>query len=809
MKSVFIIASPLLLIALMAGAAGAQEGSDQSMFPGLSGEVQFTGQGVTGKGQSAKFEEYREVPQGGSADWLKLDFENETATYFFDLRVIDAAQDDMTLDFGTGEYGKWKLDFKYNRIPHRFHYDVTSLYSGVGTDYVSIADQIQNDLQNSQGPPPAPPAAAPTTLAAAMLRGLADQSPNIGDIGLERERFDLNLAYNLNECVTLGVDLFYENRDGTRRIGGGFGFGNALQLPEPIDYDTYRPGIWVAYDQDWFHARLGYEYEHFRNNIGSLSFDNPFRSTDSAGQAIGGVIPGAISVLRNNGYSNNWVSGARFGEMDLYPSNWMHSVSLDTSAEIGWDTELQAGAMAGWRGSDDELLAWTTNTAMVAGVGYEPDNLAATNNDGDEYIIPFNANDKANLPDDDFNGRVDTQRYTLGLTNRAIDNLEVRARWRGYNSDNDSERLDFPGYVRVDAVWEEEEWESERHSFWRQNGGIDFAYDLGHETTVTAGYGFEQWDRWYLRETDVNWSHTALCALDSGAVEWMDVKGSYEHTWRDGDYDFRAPFQGGDEETTPPQLPFLRKYDEGDKERDKGTVQLTFYPCDMITPTVGYSAMHDDYDTNFGLTDELRQQVNVGFDADPWERLHFDVYGSLEWADMEQGARNWNPSGGVGDPYTVDTGEFSNSNWDAISRERVVTIGANTVFTVVLEKLFWENTYTYAHATEHIDLDSPIDTVAPIADNNLRDLRLLELSDADDSNSHALKSQFRWVVRNNLTILIGYQLDTFSQDNYRYRDYVPVPTANNGSYSGFYGWGNFDPPDYISHMGFVGLLWEF
>ena len=97
---------------------------------------------------------------------------------------------------------------------------------------------------------------------------------------------------------------------GNRAYGGSFGFSNATELPEPIDYDT--TGAQLA--GEWNTGRpaassFGYRYSKFENNISTLIWDNPFRITDAT-DPTAYTAPGAGSI-----------NGSASGFADLAASN--------------------------------------------------------------------------------------------------------------------------------------------------------------------------------------------------------------------------------------------------------------------------------------------------------------------------------------------------------------------------------------------------------------------------------------------------------------------------------------------------------
>jgi len=797
-----------LLTLALAGVVAAEEAKDESMFPGLHGEVEFTGVGYSGLDQSATLEEYRDLPQGGSADWLSVDFENEEKTHWFELQVKDAGQEDMYLLFETGQYGKWKAEFEFNRIPHRFAYDYGSLWSGIGSNELRVPDATQAALEatTAGGWQTNAVQLAQNNARRDLLRDLINNSVTTDEVMLQRDRFKLDVTYMAMDPVTFGLEIAHEERNGGRPMRAYVNVEHSLV--EPIDYGTTSVAVWSAYDEGNLHLKFQYEFTHFENREGDLSWDSPLVNVSSAAVSMANtnpVPPGSAFVTLG--------AISRTNLLDLYPDNDEHNFTLSAGYELPWDTRVDASATYWWAEQDDKLHPYTANTALITGAALSRSTttgLATT-------VMPFNGNDPASLPRQSADAEYEQQHYSLGLTNRAIDKLEIRAGWRGDNHDDDTARDTWAGRSVNDQSFSIAAHENKRLNYWRQTGGISASYDFPKETTFTLGYKFDNWDRHYDREADTTWEHTLVTALDTHPVEVIQGVVSYEHSWREADeYDSFAPFPG---DPTPNGMnPLFRNFDEADRDRDKLAAQITLFPCERITSTMGYTLLLDDYDSDLGLSEEMRNAVNFGVDVTPFDRLTFNGSASYEWSNQDLHSRQWSPVSGTtpfpaGNPYVTDLGEPSNSNWDANSIDRILTINAGCDLVVIQDKLTWENSTTLAFGNERIEMDSPIGTAAA-NDANLRDVSLFDISDADDSAWLNVRSQFRWKVRNNITIVFGYSMETFDHQTAHGRNYEPitlsatVPEPATGQSLQAIG-AVVDPEDYINHAGFISLLWEF
>ena len=121
----------------------------------ISGDVSVIGRYVEGDRDSAKFEEYREIPEGAGGK-VELKFKKKEG-YFFEIDANDIAEDDQNTRVKAGKFGKFAIGFEYDQTPHRFAYDAKSLYAGVGSGSLRMDSGTRTNLLNSASEPRARP----------------------------------------------------------------------------------------------------------------------------------------------------------------------------------------------------------------------------------------------------------------------------------------------------------------------------------------------------------------------------------------------------------------------------------------------------------------------------------------------------------------------------------------------------------------------------------------------------------------------------------------------------------------------------
>ena len=335
------------------------------------------------------------------------------------------------------------------------------------------------------------------------------------------------------------VSYFQENRVGDRQAGTSFGFGNVVETPEPIDYVTRDVGISAELPLRNAVLRGGIQYNDFENKIPGLLFDNPFRVTDAT-DANAYQSPSSSSIL-----------GSSRGQVALPPSNKAITGTVGFLMKLPASSRLNADlALSHWS-QNEALLPYTVNTAITS---------------------PLNASDPASLPVSSFDGKITTLTGGLSFASRPMPKLGINARYRVYDMDNKSERVELPGYVRFDAVWEDIPRISVPYEYGTQRGDLAVTYDLG-PVTLEGGYRHDVTDRTF-RETEETTENALRLAADFRPLPWVAVRTSYERGSRDFDhYDAAArraclvPRSGSGGE--PPAAPPLRSGREGPRPHQR------------------------------------------------------------------------------------------------------------------------------------------------------------------------------------------------------------------------------------------------
>src|SRR5262249_54641178 len=241
-----------------------------------------------------------------------------------------------------------------------------------------------------------------------------------------------------------------------------------------------------------------------------------------------------------------------------------------------------------------------------------------------------------NLSARSLDGIVKTGSVSLFFTSRPLPQLNFTARYRYYDLANETHRIDFPGYVRFDAVWEAIPRVNVPYGYRRTQGDATVGYDFG-PVTVEGGYRYLQWNRSFRETTRTN-ENTLIAAVNLRALGWALLRASYEKGTRNRDgYEYTRSEDASFQEPAPAptQLPALRRFDQAKRDLDRFNGLLQFTPGGGdLTVSLSYWYSKEDYNKEaivdasglrYGLLDVKYDTFNAEADYSPGER--WSVYG--------------------------------------------------------------------------------------------------------------------------------------------------------------------------------------
>jgi MtrB/PioB family decaheme-associated outer membrane protein len=644
------------------GADAAPAGEEPSTFHIRM--IDFGLQGPELDTNSSRFREYRSLPSGPVLRSLHF---AGNAPFWYELRAKDALQDTARY-LARLEPGSFQIEADYQKLTHRFGNDARSLFLEYPRSLFVIADTIQSANQSAietqfGKSKPGVNYAFLSKLVAPQL----EAGPRF-DLRLTRDRGRLEMGFTpKDDPLDVKVSYFLERRYGNRAAGTAFGFGNVTETGEPIEYRTHDIVASAEYQRSWGLVRGGVRYNVFQNKYLTQTFDNPFRITDST-DASAYSSPGSGSI-----------GGAAVGRVSLPPENEALTGNLGVLVKLPSKTRITGDVSLSRWTQDSPFMPFSTNTAITT---------------------PVIATDLAALPARSLNGKIDVSSLSLSVTSRPAEKLFLNARYRRYDLDNKTPRIEFEhGYVRFDAVWEDIPRISVPYGYLNERALASASYDLGR-ANVEAGYRFDAWHRTF-REVEKTTEGFVFGALRYKPVEWALLRASAEHGARDFDdhYDLghaeHASFLDAGPETNQAGL---RRVDLAKRDTDRlvGEVQLT--PWGKATLIVSYRLGNEDFkDLELGLMKTRSHGFNVDADYSPSDRWSLFGFAARETFETSQKGRQ---SGATPSANPAD-------NWTSEVEDVVDTFGGGLTWIVVKEKVDLKLNGSYQRVEGHNALSSP------------------------------------------------------------------------------------------------------
>ena len=689
---------------------------------------------VAHENESAKFQEYRDVRDGAVAG-LELHVPVGKENLNLVGRHLGLEDQDFIVD--VGRPGHYVVALGYNQTPHNYAFDVRSIFAGLGTTQLTVADRVQSDLQSS----------ATTQEAAEKIRSYVDSSAQNVNISLRRQKVGVDFALTSTYPFTLRLSASNEARDGVKPSSGAFGLGNFEELPWPVRDDTrdLRLSFEYARPESRLFASAAYRIAALDNHARTLLWDNPYRITDSS--------TGSLAAT--------FAAGPTTGLIQLPPSNDYQEATLSlVLTRLPRHTSVSTLLSAGFLRQNESLLPFSTNTAA---------RLPGPNRE------QFAATDPAALPRRTAETEMDTVTAQLRLTSQPLSKVHVVAQYRYFDLENNQTPFVIPAFIRADADIRNPATTGGTFAaviadYNRHTANAEASLDVLADTRFSLGYTYERMNRDF-REVAAMTDHRVKASV-STRFPWLDLKASYERSDRDtSDYIFNQynVAQGNPNES--PVLPLLRKFDEAARDRDE--VQLI--GTSQLTQTLSLSAMvlyaRDDYsDSLFGLLEDDHRAYSLDLSYSATDLLSIYTSYTIEQYSTFQRARQWSPAG-PSNPYTRETGFDSNSNWEARPDDAIYTASIGLEGDLLEQRLRYSIAYVYSKSDGRIRFASPVGVAA----NDANAFEPAPFNQVDDVKFHTFNPELEYRVAERLSVAAGYQLEKFSIDDTNYRGFTFTP----------------------------------
>lgn len=678
------------------------------------------------------FIEYSDWSEGPLLNYFNFSSWQENKGYFLDLSGGGVGRDDQYYLAQGGRYGLFKLTGFFNEIPHVFETRGLTLFQGVGSQQLLLPAGLVPGNNTAEE--------IHSALEAASRRSL-DLSRKKGGLGFEvtpTPHFRIHGRYT------------QEANKGTRPFGGTFlapfytggTAGGVVETVEPINYLTHDLLTGFNYGARRYQLNFTYRASFFRNQKKTLSWENPFKN-----------LPGERFVVER-------------GRFALYPDNDFHNVKLDFSYRLPLRGLFTSTAAWSRMHQDDDLIPPTVNSGQA-----------------DSGIDLNNWNTTAALSQKTAQAEINTWLFQVGLRLVPFDPLTLRADFRYYDEDNDTDYTAFNpltgeiGYIVEDGadpnrgfVFQPNQPARPFHfrnipfAQRKKNWSFNADYRLIPKTTLGLGYQREVIERDY-REREETRENRLIARVSNRSIPWATFRFSYEFSDRTGSpyrFDpYTAFFTNSLPEfnsllpqgTTPFTLADLRKFDLSDREQHlfRGLVNVLL--GETMDFSLSFTRVDNDFDARFGLLHDENNAINLEWNYQPSPKLNTYVFGSYQ--TRTNAIANINDAGFSTDPNAGGTTFPLSAAWRENMDETNTALGVG--FFYQFDRFTLDGNYSFNWSRSEIDYE---------AASNLA-LANPELSLDAIGNSfpdikytrHILETNLRWKINKNLALRLLHRYE--------------------------------------------------
>lgn len=697
----------------------------------------------------AKFEEYRDIEPGPFLDELRLRIFVPDESYSAELRGAKWGQDDQEYALRAGRLGLWEAGFEWDQTPHVF--STTARMRAVETSRGVFAL------------PPRPDASALSVAEGTQYT----RAPELDEVGVRWDTARFWLRATPTPQLDLRAEYTRIDKDGDRPFGVAFGSpGNDfMEVLEPIEQQVHDVRFRATWAEERWQVQAGYALSIFQNAVRSVTAANPLQTTD------GPFVPtptGGSSV-------------PAAGRVALAPDNMAHTFTLAGGVTLPMATRLTANFSYSLRLQNDAFLPHTRNPNIPT-----------------DALAP---------PKDGLDGLVGVTLVNLTATTRPLRPLTLTFRYRFFDYNDMTEELTFPAHVVDDRTLVNDPRTAGRFDFSRHNAELDARIRLLPALSVTVGPAWEYRNRnahWEVRSSH---EYFAKVAVDATPLDWLVVQATYRPSWRRiGTYDpfahlAHAVAEEELEQAVPQsQSPLLRKFDQGERDRQRVDLLLQLLLTDAVTAGLTAGWVKDDYiESALGLQEATTWSAGFDVTWTPVQRLAVFAGYTREMIDQRQRSRNRDRTFTV-PPVVAD---FPDWDWVSVHTDTIDTVRVGVNLAVIPRTLEWTAEAAWAHAVGEIDTFNPSPPQPhPPAFPSSANAVARDQPDFKDTLIRldtALRYRF-WKV---WTASVGYTFESFRKDDWRTDRLNPFTPGSSSI------WLGNDLRDYTAHIVGVKLGYRF
>lgn len=500
---------------------------------------------------TSRFNEYRDLRSGVFIRRMNLNLDDLLSSRnYFHLQSQSSFYRDQSYLATFGQYGKFKIQFRYNETPHTYSNTTRTFYTQGEPGVFTMPLAVRTTLAGT----------AAANIPAVSLAQVADM-PFITP-AIRRKLGSGLVSVNPKAEWNLFFLFSRENQIGIRPIGMLFNSspstsatsGAGTEVPEAIDYFTDTVKVGTEYGRKDWGFQFSYLRSMFENNIDRLVFDNPYRTTDAA-------------------------AGPAVGVADLYPSNHADYLNFAGTVKLGKYLRLMGSITPGWLRQDDPFVPYTSNSVRLAATGP--------------------------LPADSLDGRKQTLAMNYTLVTKPVKKFQIKAGYRHYDYNNDTPVLEFTpvqGDVGAPGLADNEH---RATGFNKKTFELTGNWFFAKRSSLKVGYEGEWFDR-TNRDVEHSRENSFLTAVDLSPNKDLLFRVAYRHSDRDPEH-YEDELSGGLECEAgelaaaraafefPDIHPCGRRFDESARLRDRGEILVQYNATDKLSLSGSFTTVQDDY----------------------------------------------------------------------------------------------------------------------------------------------------------------------------------------------------------------------
>jgi MtrB/PioB family decaheme-associated outer membrane protein len=577
---------------------GVPASATQVSVPAVAGVATFGARFSDVTGDAVRYQRYRDLSDGAIIDRFR--FDRDGNRWHFDSFADHVGAKDQKFHASFAGAGKVKASFTWDQIPMNLSDSTRTPYMVASPGVMRVDGLMQQGIQNG-------------VLTMRDLAGTAAAT----EIDSYRHVAAFDLRYSPTRQLDLGLQVMQTHRNGTQPWAGSFAFNNVVELSAPVDTRTTD----VSGDMEWANprgmVRVGYVGSWFTNRVPTLTWDNPFKYTDSTD---------ATAYVTGTG-------GAQ-GQEASWPDNTQQAMTTAGSVVLPGRTRMTGSLTAGIWNQNQALLPVSINSA----IGNVP------------------------LPRPTAEAEARTLGVNYTITSRPAEAVWLTARYRYYDFDNRTAVFHPEQFVVMDQTAHPGV-PSVPIGYTRQNADIDASFTPLPFAAFRVGYTRAQDERptrIYAKTSE----DTYRASVDTSTSGIVTLRGIYERSTRRGSgFNEELLVEAGEQ-------PELRHFDVADRDRERVTGLIQVSPHKTFGLTASLGSGRDQYpDSGFGLRDADTRTYSVGADVTPGKKVYATATYTWEKNTALQNSRTANP--------LTDQVFDATRDWSIDSADRTETYGGS------------------------------------------------------------------------------------------------------------------------------------